>query len=294
MKLRLKPTTLLMTALVAAVVVAACSPVRVLNVLSESDAVVTSGVAYGGDPRQTLDIYVPTAGVPPFPVAVFFYGGSWNTGRRSDFRFVGEALAARGIVAVIPDYRLYPQVRYPAFLEDSARAAAWTVANIASRGGDPNRVFAMGHSAGAYNAAMLALDPRWMTGSGSSPRAFAGFIGLAGPYDFLPIENPDVKPVFFHPDSPPDSQPMLHAGPSAPPSFIAAPGTDRVVDPDRNARQLAEKLIAARVDVTYVRYTQTSHVTLIGTFGRPLRWLAPVLDDVVAFIKRVPRVAASR
>jgi acetyl esterase/lipase len=272
-------------AVLVAIFAGGCSPVAVLNALSESDARVSAGIAYGSDPRQMLDVYVPTTTGGPYPVVLFFFGGSWNSGDRADYRFVGEALAARGMMVIIADYRLYPQVRYPEFLDDSARAAAWTIANAKARGGDLARFYVMGHSAGAYNAAMLALDPRWMTKVGLSPKAFAGFIGLAGPYDFLPIENPDVKPVFFAPDSPPDSQPILYAGPSSPRSFLAAPDSDRLVNPERNTRQMADKLIAAGVPVVDKRYSGVSHITLAGAIGRPLRWMAPVLDDVEAFIR---------
>ena len=272
--------------LIALILVAGCSPVTVLNTLAESDASrSTAGIAYGSDPRQKLDIYVPTKQNETFPVVLFFFGGSWNSGSRSDYRFVGEALASRGMLAVIADYRLYPQVRYPQFLEDSALAAAWTIANAQAHGGDPKRIYVMGHSAGAYNAAMLALDPRWMAKAGSSPKVFAGFIGLAGPYDFLPIEIAEVKPVFFHPNSPPDSQPILYAGPESPRSFLAAPQSDRIINPERSTHQLADKLAAAGVSVTYKRYPLVGHITLIGAMGRPLQWLAPVLDDVDAFIR---------
>jgi acetyl esterase/lipase len=143
----------------------------------------------------------------------------------------------------------------------------------------------MGHSSGAYNAAMLALDPRWLAKIGVSTRAFAGFIGLAGPYDFLPIGNQDVRPVFFYPDSPPDSQPILYAGAGSPRSFLAAPQSDDIVDPERNTHQLANKLGVNGVAVTYKSYPHVSHVTLIGAMGRPLRWLAPVLDDIDEFIR---------
>ena len=118
-------------------------------------------------------------------MVVFFYGGSWNSGSRDDYGFVGEALASRGIVVVIADYRLYPQVRYPAFLQDNAHAVAWTYQHIAEHGGDPHQLYVMGHSSGAYNASMLALDPRWLKAVNLSPTMLKGWIGLAGPYDFL-------------------------------------------------------------------------------------------------------------
>ena len=275
-----------LVASLAALALAACSPVDVLNALADPGASRSiNGIAYGPDPRQELDLYVPSRERPPYPVVLFFFGGSWNSGSRADYRFVGEALAAKGILAVIADYRLYPQVRYPAFLEDCAHAAAWTLGNLGRYGGDPRRVYLMGHSAGAYNAAMLALDPRWLAHVGSDPSEFAGFIGLAGPYDFLPIEVPEVRPVFLYPDSPPDSQPIVFASERAPRTFLAAPRTDRLVNPERNTHQLAAKLAADGVSVTYKRYPYVTHATLIGAMGRPLRWLAPVLDDVTGFIQ---------
>ena len=257
-----------------------------LNALAESQTSrVVSGIAYGDDPRQQLDIYVPAKASGPFPAVLFFYGGSWTSGSRSDYRFVGEALASRGVLVAIADYRLYPQVRYPEILEDSARAASWTLANVSTYGGDPKRFYVMGHSAGAYNAAMVALDPRWLGKFGIAPHALAGFIGLAGPYDFLPIGDLQVRPVFFYPNSPPESQPILYALPGSPRSFLAAPASDSVVDPERSTHQLAKQLTANGVAVTYKSYAGVSHETLIGAMGRPLRWLAPVLDVVDAFIR---------
>jgi acetyl esterase/lipase len=172
--------------------VGGCSAVGTLNALSSSDAaVVRADVAYGTLPAQRLDIYRPTTARPDsgWPVVVFFYGGSWNSGERADYEFVGKALAARGVLALIADYRLYPAVRYPDFLRDSAQALAYGLAQAASLGGDPRRVFVMGHSAGGYNAAMLVLDPRWLEATGHSPAELAGWIGLAGPYDFFPTDN---------------------------------------------------------------------------------------------------------
>lgn len=268
-----------------------CSPTRALNAWLPRDShTLEPDLAYGSDPRQRLDVYRPTAAAPPagHPVALFFYGGSWNSGARADYRFVGEALASRGVIAVVADYRLYPQVRYPDFLHDGAAALAWTLAEAPRRGGDPRRVFVMGHSAGAYNAAMLALDARWLAPLGLAPQRLAGWIGLAGPYDFIPIVNPDVRPVFHHPDVPPDSQPIRYADRRGVPSFLGAAASDKLVDPQRNTAQLARRLQQAGTAVTLRQYERVNHVTLAGAFARPLRWLAPVLDDVAAFVESAP------
>ena len=270
-------------------VLSACSPVKLLNALTpDSTFDKTAGIAYGDDPRQKLDVYVPRHALPDAPVVVFFYGGSWNSGAREDYNFVGEALASRGIVAVVADYRLYPQVRYPLFLQDAARAVAWTKANIREFSGNPQRLYLMGHSSGGYNAAMLALDGDLLAAAGMSPKDLRGWIGLAGPYDFLPIENPAVRPVFFWPDSPPQSQPINHVSRDAPPALLIAASRDELVNPTRNTGGLAHKLRAAGVPVQDFYYSRPNHITLVATLSRPLRGLAPVLDQVVGFIKHTP------
>jgi acetyl esterase/lipase len=279
----LMPGALLLLAL------SACSPVKVLNALTPSQTYdKTTGIAYGDDPRQKLDVYVPRHALADAPVVVFFYGGSWNSGSRDDYTFVGEALASRGIVVVVADYRLYPQVRYPLFLEDSARAVAWTRTHIREFSGNAQRMYLMGHSSGGYNAAMLALDANLLGAVGMSPKDLRGWIGLAGPYDFLPIENPDVRPVFFWPLSPPQSQPINHVSRGAPPALLIAASRDDLVDPARNTAGLARKMREVGVSVQDLYYSRPSHITLVATLSRPLRGLAPVLDQVVGFIKHTP------
>lgn len=262
---------------------AACSPLTIINSLSRSDARVTHGVAYGEGARRMLDIYTP-ANASGAPVVVFFYGGSWNSGERADYEFVGQSLASRGIVVVIPDYRLYPEVRYPAFLDDTAQAVAWTAKHVGDYGGDAKRLFVMGHSAGGYNAAMIALDGRWLGKQGMSPAILRGWIGLAGPYDFIPIANPAVKPVFFAPHTPPDSQPVNHVSAAAPPALLIAARDDDLVDPQQNTGGLARKLREKGVPVVETYYEHVGHISLIGSIGSPLRGLAPTLDTVAQFV----------
>jgi acetyl esterase/lipase len=267
--------------------VVACSPLAALNTLTPSGAYYRAeDISYGPYPRNQLDIYTPVTlkDGELAPVVVFFYGGNWNSGSRSDYEFIGEALASHGIVTVMADYRLYPQVRYPEFLEDSARAVAWTAREIQRYGGDPTRLYVMGHSAGAYNAAMIALDPRWLALYGMTPAILNGWIGLAGPYDFLPITNEATRPVFFYPDTPPSSQPINHVTGNAPPALLIAPNKDAVVNPVRNTGGLARRLREADVPVTEIYFDNVSHATLIAAMSRPLRGLAPVLDTVVRFV----------
>lgn len=267
-----------------AAMLSACSTLDLVNSLvPDGTYTATLNLEYGPDPRNKLDVYQPLDG-SGYPVVVFFHGGSWTSGSREDYKFIGEALASQGILTVIAGFRLYPQVRYPDFLVDSAQAVAWVAREAPLYGGDPRRLFVMGHSSGAYNAAMLALDPRWLSSAGLAPTALAGWIGLAGPYDFLPMQDPESQPVFNHPDYPAGSQPIDYVSKSAPPTFLGAAASDDLVDPERNTKQLAEQLDAAGVPVTLRIYSQANHYTLIGAFARPLRGLEPVLDDVVEFV----------
>lgn len=278
--------------------VAACAPVTALNAIADASPghVADTGVAYGPLPRQGLDIYRPTTtpAAGGWPVVVFFYGGTWASGERADYAFVGAALAGRGVLTLVADYRLYPEVRYPDFLRDSALATAYALDHAVRLGGDPHRVFVMGHSAGGYNAAMVALDPRWLGGCGHAPTELAGWIGLAGPYDFLPTDDLQAQPVFFHPDYPPHAQPIDFTDRAAIPTFLGAAAHDRLVSPSRSTRQLADKLAARGTPLTERMYERPSHATLIGSFSPPLRWIAPVLDDVVAFIAATPPAGPAR
>ena len=276
-------------ALAAAIVIplalAACSPLTALNTLSPGGASErTADLSYGEGPRRMLDVYRPKDADGKAPVVVFFYGGNWTTGARADYAFVGRVLASRGIVAVVADYRLYPEVGYPDFLDDAAQAVAWAARQAGRYGGDPKRLYVMGHSSGAYNAAMLALDARWLNKQGLSPKDLRGWIGLAGPYDFLPIENPTTKPVFHFPDTPAQSQPVRHVSAGSPPALLIAARSDKLVDAQRNTGQLAYRLRAERVEVKEIYYDKVSHATLVGSLGAPLRWMAPTLNDVTAFI----------
>lgn len=267
----------------------ACSAVDLLNATVPTDTYRRSeGLAYGPDPRQRLDVYQPAGEARNAPLVVFFYGGNWSSGERADYRFVGEALASQGIVTVIADYRLSPAVRYPVFVQDSARAARWAREHAAEFGADPARLFVMGHSAGAYNAAMLALDARWLRAEGMAPSQLAGWIGLAGPYDFLPIVDPQSRVAFEWPATPADSQPLAHASRASPPALLLAAAEDRTVNPQRNTVALATRLRESGVRVQSALFDGVGHATLVGAIAPVLRGRAPVLERVAAFVKSVP------
>ncbi len=261
------------------------SPIPVLNALAPRDGITaTRDIAYAAGDRHTLDVYAPGPNTEPAPVVVFFYGGGWASGDKAMYRFVGADLAAHGLLAVIPDYRLYPEVRFPAFMDDAAAAIAWTRANAAKFGGDPQRLFLMGHSAGAQIATLLALDPGYLNSVGRSPRRdICGVIGLAGPYDFLPAANADVGDIFGPEANWPRSQPINHVSAEAPPMLLLAGQSDHTVDPG-NTLRLAARLRAAGGDVQDTLYEGISHRAMIVTVSGALGFLAPVREATWHFV----------
>lgn len=263
---------------------AGCGSADLVNRLAPRDDFrLVADLAYGANPRQKLDLYLPVPAAPgPAPVVVFFYGGNWQEGKKEQYLFLGEALAARGFIVVIADYRLYPEVRYPAFIEDGAAAVRWTLAHVAEYGGDPARVSVMGHSAGAYIALMLALDREWL---GEDRARIAAAVGLAGPYDFLPLTDPAFKIMFSTAPDLRDTQPITYADGSAPPVLLVTGRLDMIVSPG-NTMRLAARIRAKGGTVETDYFSLLGHITLIGAFAEPLRRVTGVLGDVTRFLDR--------
>ena len=273
----------LAAALLVALPTAGCGP-KLLNALvPDGDYRLERDLAYGDLSRQRLDVYRPDGLAGPAPVVVFFYGGRWEAGDRGDFRFVGQALASRGFVAVIPDYRRYPEVRFPTFVEDGAAAVAWVRSNIRELGGDPGALHLMGHSSGAHIAALLALDHHYLADAGVERDVLASLVGLAGPHDFLPLDDPTLEEIFAVEDMA-ATQPITFADRSAPPTLLLHGAADQTVLP-ANSERLAAALAAAGNRVELEIYPGRGHVGLLIALAAPLRWLAPVLDDVTDFLR---------
>jgi acetyl esterase/lipase len=240
-------------------------------------------IPFGPAARHRLDIYQP-AGPGPHPVVVFIYGGSWSSGSKQTYGFVGEALARQGFLTVIPDYRLVPEVRFPGFVEDGALALRFVVQSIRRYGGDPGRIGLLGHSAGAYNAMMLALDPGFLRRVGLGRSTIRRVAGLSGPYDFLPLDNATTVAAFGGTRDLARSQPVNLAGRGAPPVFLATGLADTTVLP-RNSERLAAKLQAAGTSVVLRRYPGVGHAATIMAFHPFLGGLAPSLADVTGFFR---------
>jgi len=264
----------------------ACSGVAALNALEPKGGVaIHRDIAFRQGPRGGLDVYQPKSAEGGAPVVVFLYGGGWDSGAKADYLFAGAALARQGFVAIVPDYRIYPEVRWPVFLQDNAEAVAWSRAHAAEYGGDPHKLFLMGHSAGAYDAVMLAEDRRWLGAVGMDPaKDIKGVVGLAGPYDFLPLHSDELKAIFGPEAQRADTQPINHVDASAPPLLLATDSADTVVDPG-NTLRMAARVQAAGGQVEMRDYKGLSHALLVGVLAAPLSFLAPVLADASQFIR---------
>jgi acetyl esterase/lipase len=239
---------------------------------------------YGSDPRQQLDIIAPRLG-ENLPVVIFWYGGSWVAGRKSEYRFVGDALAKRGIVTVLADYRLYPQVTFPLFDEDGAKAVAWVERHVQGYRGDPAHIVLMGHSAGGHTAAFLAFNHRFLRKFGADPRDIVGLIGLSGTYVLVRV--PGVKRAAFPaPYSIEDWQPIKFVDSCAPPTLLLHGLADREVSPQQ-AIKLGDALEKAHVPVQLHLYAHRGHVDTIASFAPVTRWRTSALKDSVAFIRSV-------
>lgn len=276
-----------------ALFLSACASPAVLNrVAPETGYSIARDQRYDEATGLTLDVYSPI-GVKNAPTVVFFYGGRWTNGDKADFRFVGQALASRGFVAVLPNYRKYPEVRFPTFVEDGAKAVKWARSNASRYGGSGNRLFVMGHSSGAHIAAMLALNEEYLKAVGGSRLWLKGMIGLAGPYDFMPITASDLRDLFGPVDRFAYSQPIFFVDGKNPPLLLMHGANDEIVEV-KNTRNLARAVAKAGGAVETVIYDNLSHSLIIGSMGSFLRGRADVLDQVESFVKReadAPRTA---
>jgi acetyl esterase/lipase len=262
---------------------AGCSPLVLLNWASPEPAHDRVELAYGAHPRQRLDLYRPKDLTGPAPVIVFFYGGGWEGGERANYRFAALALVEQGFVVAVPDYRVHPEVGFPVFLDDSAKAVAWVRTHATAHGGDPGRLFLIGHSAGAYNAAMLALDPAHLAAEGVEPTAISGVVGLAGPYDFLPLTSKILQAIFVAPEMA-RTQPITFARKDAPPMLLATGDGDTTVYP-RNTRNLGRRLRELGAPVETVEYSGLGHAGIVIALSPLFRGTAPVLTDITRFLK---------
>ena len=275
--------------LISLLLISGCSSTEFLlaNAPTEFDRVDRhADLSYGSDPRQRLDVYAPRQ-AQNRPVVIFWYGGSWVKGKRSQYRFVGTTLAERGIVAVLPDYRLYPQVTFPAFDEDGARAVAWVEQHIQGFGGNPREIVLMGHSAGGHTAAFLAFNHEFLRKYGADPDSIAGLVGLSGTYVLVP-EDATERATFPPPYTEADWQPIRFVDTHSPPTLLLHGTDDKEVLP-QEAIQLRDAMLALHLRVELHLYEHRGHGDTVAPFAPVARWRSPALQDALAFIASVAR-----
>lgn len=283
--LRLKLLIAALAVLLTALVVAACGGVA----FTAANAPALFGefdrqpdIAYGTGARHRLDVYTPWF-ASERPIIVFWYGGGWDHGKKSQYRFVGAALAEAGYVVVVPDYRLYPDVKFPAFVQDGAEALAWVVSHAREIGGDPRRIYLAGHSAGAHLAAMLAYDRSQLARIGLPPDTIRGYIGLSGPYALTP-DDATYRAIFAAPFTTAEWQPTQLARAGAPPALLIHGDADDVVDV-AHARLMAQALEAVDVQVTLRVYADRGHLDPVAAMAAPTPRKLPVIEEIDRFVK---------
>jgi acetyl esterase/lipase len=239
-------------------------------------------IAYGEDQKQNLDIYLPKTSTAKSPVVIFFHGGSWNTGNKDQYQFVGKTLANLGYIVVIPNTRLYPQVKFPTFIQDTAKAIAWVYHNIDQYGGSSD-IFLTGHSSGAHMGALAIADGSYLKAYDLSPSIIKAFAGMSGPYDFEP-ESKKLKEIFGPPPQYPKMAVTNFIDGDEPPMLLIYTQEDKTVHP-RNLEKLEAGIRKAKGQVETLIYPTGGHSAPVSAFS----WLNPpklaVPQDIDRFFK---------
>lgn len=283
-----RPLYTLMVIMVIAAGLAGCSPLGVLNATVSSDGYqLTENQPYGKAARQTLNVYVPNDlddnSAANRDVVIFYYGGRWQFGEKDQYAFVADAFTSKGYVTVLPDYRLYPSADWRDFINDGASAYQWVYENIARFHGNPQRIFIAGHSAGAHIAAMVDTNEALLPNRIKRP---CGFIGLAGPYDFLPISDADVQLVFSSANDLRDTQPITYVSQGDPVMLLLHGKDDTTVKPG-NTTRLAKRANQFGHNAETILYNDVDHIDILLSLSSTFRGFSPALDDSVAFMKKV-------
>ena len=265
-----------------------CTPLGYVNAFVQRDKFdLSRDLAYGSLERHKLDVYTPNR-ANKAPVIFYVHGGSWRNGDKSDYPFLADAFIEKGFLFVAINYRLAPAVQFPAFVEDAALAFKWVKSNIAQYGGDANRIFLMGHSAGGHIASLLALDPAYLRAVGLERNAMRAFIGLAGPYDFLDFLEGDkpTQEVMGPREQWPRTQPVNFVDGLQPPMLLMQGLADKTVDP-RHPLWLEERVKPKGGKLEIKHYEGVDHAGIIGAMARASRFIEPkILPDLLGYLER--------
>ncbi len=269
----------------AALSVAACAPVSILNGITPASTFEkTKNVSYGDSSSgEVLDIYRSEKPKADAPVLMFVHGGSWDSGNKDMYKFLAEGFTKSGYDIVLPNYRLYPDAKFPNFLEDNAKAVAHTSKAFPGRS-----IVLMGHSAGGYNVLMLGLRDEYLKAAGVDLCAsVAGIVGLAAPTGIVPLKSERLIEIF--PDRfTGDDAALNNVSAPAPALFLGHGESDTSVYP-QNSEALAEKVIARGGKATLKIYPGQSHTDVVKLLSRHFDDDATLKEDVVEFIDGLPK-----
>jgi len=261
-----------------------CSPQHAADFfLLHRDLDIARDLPYGSDPREQLDVYRPRTPRVAAPVVVFLYGSRWQYGSKTQYHLLGQALTGRGLVAVVPEYRLYPQVTFPGWVEDAARAVRWVRDSIGAYGGDPTRIFIVGHSAGGHTAALLALDPQYLRRVGIPAGTVRGVVSLAGPVATT-WTDPDVQTLMGPPERWRGTYPLELVDGTGSPLLLLHGGRDEIVAA-QNSVLLGSRIREAGGCARVIIYRNLDHVGIVIALAVPGLNIAPVLEEIIRFVR---------
>ncbi|MBB3107876.1 acetyl esterase/lipase [Psychrobacter luti] len=278
----------------------ALSALAIVNGITSNGGVgVSKNILYGDEPNQDLDIYYPkpltkamksknvtddNAINDSYPMVVFVHGGSWESGNKDEYAFVGQSLAQAGYVTAVINYRKAPEHVYPDYVQDAAQAIAWSYNNAKSLHADPKRLAVIGHSAGAFNAVAAVANEDFLAPYGVKPKDIAAVIGIAGPYsyDFRKFSSRTA----FGPDETPETvMPDRQIKGKQPPYLLLTAEKDKVVHVT-NTIKMTQALKVAGVKVETGEIAGASHATSIGAMAPPLRWVNDVRAQVLSYLDK--------
>lgn len=263
----------------------AATGLRILNsaVALTSSYNVTKDIAYSDSAHQTLDIYTPENLSKKRPVVVFFYGGGWSWGDKSYFTFIADAFVKMGYVVVIPNYILYPNGKYPDFIDDGAKAVDWVSRHIHDYYGDNTQLNLVGHSAGAYIGAMVSFNDKYLRVLGSNTGIITKFAGVAGPYNFTPTDKEYID--IFRQENFVEMKVENHVSGNEPASLLLHSEGDTTVG-QFNQEKMKRALTAKKSSVETILYG--NDITHIKIMLKLHPWFAGDVNvgkDIDAFFK---------
>ena len=273
----------------------AFSALAIVNGITSNGGVgVSKDILYGDEPLQDLDIYYPkplaqamktnTTIKQEYPMVVFVHGGSWESGNKEEYAFVGQSLAQAGYVTAVINYRKAPEHVYPDYVEDTAQAIAWSYKNAKRFHANPERFAVVGHSAGAFNAVAAIANEDFLKPYGIKPTDISAVIGIAGPYsyDFRKFSSVTA----FAADATPDEvMPDRQIKGAQPPYLLLTAEKDKVVYAT-NTIKMTQALKSAGVTVQTSEIKGASHATSIGAMALPLRWVNDVRAQVLSYLDK--------